>query len=258
MSGASVPDTRRQIVHLRREQTDFWRSAFPSDCFIHYVAMQEPEGSHVCRYRLFTPPDSCWNEYEFISQSSVPCLCPPTSPSPPYPKLMTASPHLHPIMTRMLRQLKMFTPVAKKKKERKKPSMLHKVACFHFDGIANQSDVIYVCFELEMSPGWDIGGGPTLLGAAKPYGEFTHCICFLSVQQIGNRITLLLGYLAVLTAKYSILLPQTTHNTSHWFCLLQTLLNLPYKEAPGHVGIEAELLAIVISSIIYFVFLCCR
>lgn len=56
--------------------------------------------------------------------------------------------------------------------------MLHKVACFLFDGIANQSDVIYVCFELEMSPGCDIGGGPTsLLGAAKPYGEFTHCIC---------------------------------------------------------------------------------
>lgn len=29
------------------------------------------------------------------------------------PELMTASPHLHPIMTRMLRQLKMFTPIAK-------------------------------------------------------------------------------------------------------------------------------------------------
>lgn len=96
-------------------------------------------------------------------------LCPP----PPL-KLMTASPHLRPIMTRMLRQLKMFTPVAKKGK--KCSSMLHKVACFHFDGIANQSGVIYVCLELEMSPGCDIGGGPTLLGAAKPYGEFTHCI----------------------------------------------------------------------------------
>lgn len=47
-----------------------------------------------------------------------------------------------------------------------------------------------------------IGGGPTLLGAAKPYGEFIHCIPFLSVQQIGNRITLLWGSSAVLTAKY--------------------------------------------------------
>lgn len=71
--------------------------------------------------------------------------------------------------------------------------MFHKVACFHFDGIANHSDVIYVCFELEMSLGWDIGGGPTLLGAAKPYGEFIYCIPFLSVQQIGSRITLLWG-----------------------------------------------------------------
>lgn len=69
--------------------------------------------------------------------------------------------------------------------------MFHKVACFHFDGIANHSDVIYVCFELEMSLGWDIGGGPTLLGAAKPYGEFIYCVPFLSVQQIGSRITLL-------------------------------------------------------------------
>lgn len=71
--------------------------------------------------------------------------------------------------------------------------MFHKVACFHFDGIANHSNVIYVCFELEMSLGWDIGGGPTLLGAAKPYGEFIYCIPFLSVQQIGSRITLLWG-----------------------------------------------------------------
>lgn len=71
--------------------------------------------------------------------------------------------------------------------------MFHKVACFHFDGIANHSDVIYVCFELEMSLGRDIGGGPTLLEAAKPYGEFIYCIPFLSVQQIGSRITLLWG-----------------------------------------------------------------
>lgn len=37
------------------------------------------------------------------------------SPSIPThnPELMTASPHLHPIMTRMPRQLKMFTPIAK-------------------------------------------------------------------------------------------------------------------------------------------------
>lgn len=37
------------------------------------------------------------------------------SPSIPThnPELMTASPHLHPIMTRMQRQLKMFTPIAK-------------------------------------------------------------------------------------------------------------------------------------------------
>lgn len=69
--------------------------------------------------------------------------------------------------------------------------MFHKVACFHFDGIANHSHVIYVCLELEMRPSCDIGGGPTLLGAAKPYGEFIHCILFLSVQQIGSRITLL-------------------------------------------------------------------
>lgn len=133
----------------------------------------------MCRYRHFTAPDSCWNEYEFISQSSVPCFCPLSHPPPPHPKLMTASPHLCPIMTRMLRQLKMFTPVAKKEEKKRKKclSMLHKVDCFHFDGIANQSDVIYVCFELEMSPGCDIGGRPTLLGAAQPYGEFTHCIC---------------------------------------------------------------------------------
>lgn len=132
--------------------------------------------------------------------------------------------------------------------------MLHKVACFPFDGIANQSDVIYVCFELEMSPGCDIGGGPTLLGAAKPYGEFTRRICFLSVRQIGNRITLLSGYLAVLPAKYSILLAPTTRDASHWFCLLQSLLHLLYKEAPGCVEIEAQLLPIVIGRIIYFLF----
>lgn len=82
--------------------------------------MQEPEGSHVCRYRHFTAPDSCWNEYEFISQSSVPCFCPLSHPPPPHPKLMTASPHLCPIMTRMLRQLKMFTPVAKKEEKKEK------------------------------------------------------------------------------------------------------------------------------------------
>lgn len=31
--------------------------------------------------------------------------------------------------------------------------MFHKVACFYFDGIANHSNDIYVCFELEMSLG---------------------------------------------------------------------------------------------------------
>lgn len=79
----------------------------------------------------------------------------------------------------------MFTPIAKTL------HVFHKVARFHFDGIANHRDVIYVCFELEMSPGCDIGGGPTLLGAAKPYGEFIRCIAFLSAQQIGGRLTLL-------------------------------------------------------------------
>lgn len=34
MSQASVPDTKHQIVHFCREQAVFWRSAFPSDCFI--------------------------------------------------------------------------------------------------------------------------------------------------------------------------------------------------------------------------------
>lgn len=43
--------------------------------------------------------------------------------------------------------------------------MFHKVACFHFDGIANHSNVIHVCFELEMSLAVNVGGVPTLLGA---------------------------------------------------------------------------------------------
>lgn len=130
-----MPDTRRQIVHLRREQTDFWRSALPSDCFIHCVAMEETEGSHVCRYRHFTPPDSCWNEYESISQSSAPCLCPQPPSTPPHPKLMTASPHLHPIMTRMLRQLKMFTPVAREKEGGKNPPCSTKWPVFTLMGL---------------------------------------------------------------------------------------------------------------------------
>lgn len=79
----------------------------------------------------------------------------------------------------------MFTPIAKTL------HVSHKVARFRFDGIANHRDVIYVCFELEMSPGCDIGGGPTLLGAAKPYGEFIRRVAFLSAQQIGGRLTLL-------------------------------------------------------------------
>ena len=91
--------------------------------------------------------------------------------------------------------------------------MFHKVACFHFDGIANHSDVIYVCFELEMSLGWDIGGGPTLLGAAKPYGEFIYCIPFLSVQQIGSRITLLWGCSMLLFWLPNILLLQRWNKT---------------------------------------------
>lgn len=44
-------------------------------------------------------------------------LCHASAHSPSIPthhqELMTASPHLHPIMTRMPRQLKMFTPIAK-------------------------------------------------------------------------------------------------------------------------------------------------
>lgn len=82
--------------------------------------------------------------------------------------------------------------------------MFHKVACFHFDGIANHSDVIYVCFELEMSLGRDIGGGPTLLGAAKPYGEFIYCVP-LSLNPTDweqNNLALRLLCVAVLTAKY--------------------------------------------------------
>lgn len=43
------------------------------------------------------------------------CYASAHSPSIPthHPELMTASPHLHPIMTRMLRQFKMFTSIAK-------------------------------------------------------------------------------------------------------------------------------------------------
>lgn len=61
------------------------------------------------------------------------------------------------------------------------------MACFLFDGIANQSDVIYVCFELEMSPGCDIGGGPTLLGAAKPYGELSIAFAFSQSNRLGTE-----------------------------------------------------------------------
>lgn len=56
----------------------------------------------------------------------------------------------------------MFMPIAKKPLR-----VFTKWPHFHFDGIANHHHVIYVCFELEMSPACDIGGGPTLLGAAK-------------------------------------------------------------------------------------------
>lgn len=226
MSRASVPDTRHQIVHLRGEQTDFWRSAFPLRLF-HSLCCDAGTGGQPCVQIQALYSSRQLLEWVWIYQLVICALpLPTTFPQPHTPKLMTASPHLHPIMTRMLRQLKMFTPVAKKKRKKISPSMLHKVACFPFDGIANQSDVIYVCFELEMSPGCDIGGGPTLLGAAKPYGEFTRRICFLSVRQIGNRITLLSGYLAVLPAKYSILLPPTARGASHWLCLLQSLLHL--------------------------------
>lgn len=88
--------------------------------------------------------------------------------------------------------------------------MFHKVPRFLFDGIANHSDVIYVCFELEMSLGQDIGGGPTLLGAAKPFLSITfiYYIPFLSVQQIGSRITLLWGCSMLLFWLPSILLLQ--------------------------------------------------
>lgn len=81
--------------------------------------------------------------------------------------------------------------------------MFHKVACFPFDGIANHSDVIYVCFELEMSPGSDVGGGPTLLGAAKPYGGIIYRIPFsLSpADREQNNLALRLLYVSVLTAK---------------------------------------------------------
>lgn len=135
--------------------------------------MQEPEGSHVCRYRHFPPPDSCWNEYEFISQSSVPCL------GPPPPQINDCLSSFAPNHDQDAEAIENVYSSFKKRRKKWKQcsSMLHKVACFHFDGIANQSDVIYVCFEFEMSPGCDIGGGPTLLGAAKPYGEFTHRFC---------------------------------------------------------------------------------
>lgn len=142
----------------------------------------------------FTLPDSCWNEYEFISQSSVPCLGPrPGSPLPaPAPSPPTQRPRINDC-------LPSFAPNHDRDAEAienvysdcKNPPCFHKVARFHFDGIANHRNVIYVCFELEMSPGCDIGGGPTLLGAAKPYGEFIRCIAFLSAQQIGGRLTLL-------------------------------------------------------------------
>lgn len=156
--------------------------------------MREQEGSHVYRRSHFTLPDSCWNEYEFISQSSVPCLGP--RPAPPLP---LRSRPLCPHPPRINDCLPSFAPNHDRDAEAienvysdcKNPPCFHKVARFHFDGIANHRNVIYVCFELEMSPGCDIGGGPTLLGAAKPYGEFIRCIAFLSAQQIGGRLTLL-------------------------------------------------------------------
>ena len=54
-------------------------------------------------------------EWVWIYQPVICAMPLPTPPPSPthHPELMTASPHLHPIMTRMLRQLKMFTPIAK-------------------------------------------------------------------------------------------------------------------------------------------------
>lgn len=60
-----------------------------------------------------------------LCPASAPIPSTPPTPTPAHPKLMTASPHLCPIMTRMLRQLKMFTPVAQKKEKRKEEMLLH-------------------------------------------------------------------------------------------------------------------------------------
>lgn len=113
--------------------------------------------------------------------------------------------------------------------------MFHKVACFHFDGIANHSDVIYVCFELEMSLGWDIGGGPTLLGAAKPYGEFICCIPFLSVQQIGSRITLLWGCSMLVFWLPNILLLQRWNKIDIKTLHITFPSSSVYREVPAHL-----------------------
>lgn len=61
---------------------------------------------------LYTPRQLL--EWVWICQPVIYVPPPPLYPSPTHhPELMTASPHLHPIRTRMLRQLKMFTSIAK-------------------------------------------------------------------------------------------------------------------------------------------------
>lgn len=171
MSRASVPDARAQIVHFCREQADFWRSAFPSDCFIRLWCRNRRAAmcAHTGTLLLQTAAGLRMN----LSASH---LCPASAPFPPPPPpqindcLSSFAPN-HDQDAEAIENVYSLQKRKKKKRWKKCSFMLHKVACFHFDGIANQSDVIYVCFELEMSPGCDIGGGPTLLG------EFTHCIC---------------------------------------------------------------------------------
>lgn len=113
MSRASVPDTRCQIVHLLREHADFWRSACSLTvsfttlwCRNRRAAMWRDTGTLLFQ----TAAGMSMN----LSASHL-CHASAHSPSIPThrPELMTASPHLHPIMTRMLRQLKMFIPIAK-------------------------------------------------------------------------------------------------------------------------------------------------
>lgn len=122
---------------------------------------------------------------------SASCLRPISLSSYPsrQQKWMTASPHLHRIMTRMLRQLKMFTRIAKN------PPCSAKWPVFPLMGLLITAP-LFMCV-LNWRWAMDIGEDPTLLRAAESMDIFSSSPFPLSPTD-WNRITFLWGFFVLL------------------------------------------------------------